>query len=255
MPVASLLVGLTGRLVVTGDVPARLRGRPLLLAANHIGNFDVLVLVAACRRIGVAPRFMATGGLFDAPVLGPVMRRCGHVRVNRGKDTAGDAIGTAVSALGSGAPVLVYPEGRISLDPGLWPERGKTGVARIALASRAPVVPVSQWGAHEAVCWGTLRIESRADLWILFRSWFQAMRRRPTFRVHFGHPVELSGLESGRPGDAVRARDRIMRAISRGLRPLRHREPLRPAFHDGTRPVTGRSPWSPEADRERAKAG
>ncbi|HEY8374693.1 MAG TPA: lysophospholipid acyltransferase family protein [Pseudonocardiaceae bacterium] len=240
------VVGLTGKLVVTGEIPEELHGRPLLLTANHIGNFDVLVLVAACHKIGIAPRFMATGGLFDAPVVGWVLRKCNHVRVDRGKTTAVDALRHGVDALAEGDPVLVYPEGRISQDPGLWPERGKTGAARIALASGAAVIPVSQWGAHEAMDWGTLTVEKWADLKILLVSWLRAVRRRPVFRVHFGPPVDLSDLSTDRPGDAVRARDRIMRAIANGLAGLRADEFDAPRHHDPTRPTVARSPWKPE---------
>src|SRR5690606_5338100 len=56
-----------GRLKVSGTIPNELRGRSLLMAANHIGVFDAIVLMAACRRIGIAPRFMLAGGLLDAP--------------------------------------------------------------------------------------------------------------------------------------------------------------------------------------------
>ena len=72
MGVDSGLVALTGRLEVTSDLPAYLRGRTVLLAANHVGVFDVFVLIAACRRLGIAPKFLATGGLFDAKFVGPV---------------------------------------------------------------------------------------------------------------------------------------------------------------------------------------
>jgi len=239
------LIALTGRLVVTGGIPAELRGRPMLLAANHIGVFDVLVLVAACRTLRVAPRFMATGGLFDAAVVGPVLRACGHVRVDRGRTSAVEAMDLAVGVLREGDPVLAYPEGRISLDPGLWPERGKTGVARIALAAGVAVLPVSQWGAHEAVCWGTPTINGWADVRPLFASWLRAVRARPTFRVHIGPPVDLAGLSASRAGDARRAHERIMRAITAGLVPLRTDEPDVPRFHDPTRPLGGRSPWRP----------
>src|SRR5436305_7296724 len=68
------LVNLVGRLEVTGGIPSALRHRPLLLAANHIGVFDALVLIAACKRIGFAPRFLLAGGLLDAPVVGPALR-------------------------------------------------------------------------------------------------------------------------------------------------------------------------------------
>lgn len=241
------LVRLTGRLEVTGDVPDELRGRPLLLAANHIGNVDALVVMAACGRRRLALRFLATGGLFDAPVLGSLLRKSRHVRADRGRATASEALRRVVDALEQDhRPVLVYPEGRISLEPGLWPERGKTGVARMALASRAPVVPISQWGAHEAVSYGMVRVQSLRDAGVLLRSWLGAIRRRPVLRVHFGEPVDLSDLSPDKPGDAARARDRIMRRITAGLAPLRADEPEAPRYADPTRPAGDkRSPWRP----------
>lgn len=239
------IVALTGRLVVTSDLPAEYHRRPALLAANHIGNFDPLVLMAASHKAGMAPRFMATGGLFETPGLGWVLRKSKHVRIDRGKGNVADALGIAVDALRSGGPIILYPEGRISLEPGLWPERGKSGVARIGLASGVPVIPVSQWGAHEAVIWGCLTVESWQDLKPMLISYLRAVRRRPAFRVHFGAPVDLGDLAASRPGDAVRARDRIMRAITAGLVPLRPNEPAEPSFHDPSRPATKPSPWHP----------
>jgi 1-acyl-sn-glycerol-3-phosphate acyltransferase len=242
------LVRMVGTLEVSGTVPAELRGRPVLLAANHIGVFDAFVLTAACHRIGVAPKFMMAGGLLDAPVLGWAMRNSGHLRVDRGSANVVDAFGRAVSALRSGnSAVLVYPEGRISREPGLWPERGKTGVARLALAADVAVLPISQWGAHEAAYWGTEVVTGWPDLQPVATSFFRAILRRPTFRVRFGTPVDLSGLSASKPGDAVRARDRIMTAIATGLAPLRAREMDRPRFHDPTRPTDSRpSPWKPK---------
>lgn len=247
MRVDRAIIGLTGRLEVTGDIPDSVRGRPLLLAANHIGNLDALVLIAACRSRRLAPRFLATGGLFDTPVLGKMLRACRHVRADRGKSTAAEALGKVVMAVTSDHhPVLMYPEGRITLEPDMWPERGKTGVARMALASGATVVPISQWGAHEAMCYGMVTVESAHDLWILLSSWLRAIRRRPTLKVHFGAPVDLGDLSIDRVGDATRARDRIMRAITAGLVPLRAEEPGAPRHFDETRPATDkRSPWRP----------
>ncbi|WP_199431889.1 lysophospholipid acyltransferase family protein [Qaidamihabitans albus] len=240
------LVALAGRLRVSGNVPRELRGRPLLMAANHIGVFDAFVLMAACRRIGLAPRFLLAGGLLDAPVLGPALRASGHLRIDRGSASAVEQFGHAVEALRStGAPIIVYPEGRIGHDPGLWPERGKTGTARLALASGVPVVPISQWGAHEAVYWGTETVTGPADILPLARSGLTSPVRRPTFRVHFGEPIDLAEFSTGRPGDAVKAHARIMRAITEGLVPLRRDEPDRPRFHDPTRPTDTRSPWRP----------
>jgi 1-acyl-sn-glycerol-3-phosphate acyltransferase len=238
------LVHLIGRLKVTGAIPAGLRGRPLLMAANHIGVFDALVLIAACQRLGVAPRFLLAGGLLDAPVIGPALRASGHLRIDRGKANAIEQFAQAMAAMRTtSSPIIVYPEGRISHDPGLWPERGKTGTARLALATGVPVIPISQWGAHEAVYWGTETVQGPADLLPLARSGFTAFLRRPTFKVHFGTPVDLSGVDPERPGAGVRAHAKIMQAITAGLVPLRADEPDRPRFHDPTRPTDTLSPW------------
>jgi 1-acyl-sn-glycerol-3-phosphate acyltransferase len=217
------------RLEVSGGVPAALRGRPLILAANHVSPFDPVVMTAACHKIGIAPRIMATGGLFDAPIAGAAMRAAGHIRVDRGKTHVADALPAAAEALRGGAMVMVYPEGRIGLDPWMWPERGKTGVARMAALSGAPVLPVAQWGAH-----AVLPYTSPAGL---LRSVIRAMRRRPVVRVRFGTvPVDLTGL-SGTPGaQAMNATRRIMAAIDDTLAPLRCDEMQTPRYVDGTRP-------------------
>ncbi|GAA3568583.1 lysophospholipid acyltransferase family protein [Amycolatopsis ultiminotia] len=241
------LVNLVGKLVVTGSVPARLRAQPLLMVANHIGVFDAFVLMAACKRIGINPRFMLAGGILDAPVIGPALRVSGHLRVDRSQAaTAVGQFAEAAEALRTTRePIIVYPEGRISHDPGLWPERGKTGAARLALAAGVPVLPISQWGAHEAVYWGTETVNGPADLVPLARSGLSAPLRRPRFKVHFGEPVDLSGVEPERPGAGVRAHAKIMQAVTDGLVPLRRDEPVRPRFHDPTRPTDTVSPWKP----------
>ena len=48
-----------------------------------------------------------------------------------------------------GECVVIYPEGTLTRDPELWPMAGKSGAARIALATGCPVIPVGQWGAQE----------------------------------------------------------------------------------------------------------
>ena len=120
-------------------MPDELRGRPLLMAANHIGMFDPFVLMAACRKIGIAPRFMLAGGLLDAPVSAAALREsAGTCGWTAARPTCIEAFPAAVEALRTArVPLLVYPEGRISHDPGLWPERGKTGVGPDGARRRA----------------------------------------------------------------------------------------------------------------------
>jgi 1-acyl-sn-glycerol-3-phosphate acyltransferase len=241
------LVRLVGSLEITGTFPAEMRGRPGLIAANHIGMFDPFVLTAVLRKTGVNPRFLLTAGLLDAPVVGWGLKRGDSIRVDRGKANVTEAFDRATAALGSASgPVLVYPEGRISHDPGLWPERGKTGVARMALAAKVPVMTISQWGAHEAVYWGSERVDSWRDLVPPLTSWLRAVRDRPVFKVHFGPVVDLSDLSAGKAGDALRAHKRIMQTITDGLVPLRLDQPDTPRFLDPTRPTDSRSPWRPK---------
>jgi 1-acyl-sn-glycerol-3-phosphate acyltransferase len=214
------------RLRVTGGVPQRLRTGPLILAANHISPVDPIVMTAACRKAGLAPRFLATGGVFRAPLVGPVMRRCGHLRVDRRTTQVADALPNA-AALNS--TVLVYPEGRIGLDPWMWPERGKTGVARMAALAGAPVVPVAQWGTHAVLPYTTPRH--------LASSLLKALLRRPVVRVRFGSPVDLTGLTGTAGAQAMRATRRIIDAIDDTLAPLRADEPEQPHHIDPSRPV------------------
>ena len=226
----SWLVGIFGRIEVTGEIPAELRRGPLLLAANHIGDFDPFVIAVALHRAGVMPRIMATGGLVSAPVVGPLLERTGAIRVERGTELARHAVRVTEVALVQGGHVVAYPEGRIGLTADGWPERGRTGMARLALGLGVPVIPVSQWGAHEV-------LQYRND-WGKVRTLLRAVVRRPALRVHVGPPVVLDDLRVGRVGDANRARYRIAAAITRGLVPLRLGEADRPAFVDPTRPTT-----------------
>jgi 1-acyl-sn-glycerol-3-phosphate acyltransferase len=227
---ARVATSVVGRLQVTGDVPADLRNTPLILAGNHIGTFDPIVLAAALSQKGVAPRILATAGLFRVPVVGAVLRRCGHIPVNRRAASADEAFQAAEAALAGGAVIVLYPEGRITLDPGLWPERGRTGLARLALRTGATVVPVAQWGAHEVLAWGG---------WpAMVGTLLRALWRRPNIRVHIGEPVDLRDLRLDTPGSAHSATERIMDAITAALVPLRTSEPGLPRFVDPTRPVS-----------------
>lgn len=123
----------------------------VILAANHISHADPLTLadyvIHGVRRV---PRFMAKDTLFkDKGLVGRVMRGAGQIPVYRRTADASLALRDAVAALDGGECVVIYPEGTVSRDPDKWPMSAKTGVARLALLSGAPVVPVAQWGAQE----------------------------------------------------------------------------------------------------------
>ncbi|GHJ44420.1 1-acyl-sn-glycerol-3-phosphate acyltransferase [Catellatospora sp. TT07R-123] len=220
------------RLEVTGDLPREARHSALVLACNHISPFDPVAMAAAFRRLGIHPRVMANAGLFKHPVIGPLMRWQGHIRADRGEATAANAVSDSVVALTEGAMVMLYPEGRIGLDPDLWPERARTGVGRLVLATKVPVIPLAIWGSHEV-----LPYDAPTGMWPMI---WRDLRRRPVVRVHIGTPVDLSDLDPGRVGAAQRIADRIVDAIAAELAPLRADEPDRPRFTDPTRPVDTR---------------
>lgn len=225
MRLARVIARLLTRLEVTGE----LSGAPAILAANHISPFDPIVLTAVCGIRGVNAAFMSHPGPFDTPVLGALMRHAGHIRVERDTPAAPEALTHAAEALAQGRAVLIYPEGRISKDPGLWPERGKTGVGRLVLATGVPVIPIAIWGAHEVVPYAAPK-----GMWPMLR---RALRHRPTVRVHIGAPVDLSDVDTVRPGAVQRVTDRILDAVVATLTPLRRDEPELPRFTDPSRPV------------------
>ena len=217
------------RIRISGEIPAALRHGPLILAANHVSPVDPAVMTAACSMAGIAPRFLATGGVFDAPIFGWAMRRSGHLRVDRHGTQAAQALPEAAAALRAGSIVLVYPEGRIGLDPWMWPERGKTGVARMAAMSGAPVIPVAQWGAHAVLPYSSPRGAVRAAL--------RALVRRPVVWVRFGEPVNLTGLTGSAGAQVMQATDRIMEGIAQTLAPLREGELETPRYVDTSRRI------------------
>jgi len=103
---------------------------------------------------------------------------------------------------------VFFPEGTLTRDPDGWPMVGKTGAARLALASRAPVVPIAQWGAEQ-----------------LLAPYGKVFKPIPPkhVAVHAGPPVDLSDLYD-RPLDTATLREateRIMAAITRQLEEIR----------------------------------
>ena len=83
------------------------------------------------------------------PVVGWVVRNSGQIPVFRESRDAAEAFRGAVAAIEAGECVAVYAEGTITRDPDMWPMVGKTGAARVALATGCPVIPVAQWGPEQ----------------------------------------------------------------------------------------------------------
>lgn len=126
-----------------------------IVAANHISNFDPLVMAYFLHERR-HPRFMGKESVFKIPFAGDMLRSAGQIPVKRGSADAIKSLHAAIEAVQAGECVVIYPEGTISRDPNLWPMRGRTGVARLALVTGAPVIPVAQWGAQKVMPYPSL---------------------------------------------------------------------------------------------------
>lgn len=121
---------------------------PAIVAGNHVSHVDPLYTAVFVHRRGRAPRFLAKAGLWRVPVLGALLRAAGQIPVQRGSLDAAESLCAAERSIAGGGVVVVYPEGTLTRDPDRWPMRARTGVARLALACDAPVVPLVHWGTH-----------------------------------------------------------------------------------------------------------
>jgi 1-acyl-sn-glycerol-3-phosphate acyltransferase len=122
---------------------------PVIIVANHMSHADPLALAHYVYDAGRWPQYLAKASVFRIPVVGPILRWVAQIPVERGTVDARRALDSAVAAIEAGGCVLIYPEGTTTKEPDLWPMRGKTGAARLWLATRAPVVPVAMWGPEK----------------------------------------------------------------------------------------------------------
>lgn len=120
----------------------------VIVAANHYSYADPFTVAHAIYDNGRVPRFLAKAELFRVPLIGSLMRGAGQIPVHRHTSDASAALVDAVTALRAGECVVLYPEGTVTRDPQRWPMAARTGIARLALASGCPVVPLAQWGAQ-----------------------------------------------------------------------------------------------------------
>jgi len=130
----------------------------VILAPNHMSYADWPSVAWFSYVYGHRyPVFMIKSAVFEVKALGPLMYKLGQLPVYRGRGDAGRVLKQAEQALRAGACVIVYPEGTATRDPDLWPMVGKTGAARLALSTGAPVIPVAQWGAQDVLPYGSKR--------------------------------------------------------------------------------------------------
>ena len=164
-----------------------------VFVANHVHILDPPLVAASSRQRRL--RTMAKREIFRIPLIGWVFKAYGAIEVRRqGADFK--ALRTSMRLLQEGQAVLLFAEGTRSRGGPL--RKAQRGAGLIALRSGLPVIPVSIIGSNISIP-------------RVFVQWI--FRNRPRIEVHFGHPVDLGGLDPDGEG-AAEATERIMRRIA-----------------------------------------
>lgn len=184
------------------------RDEGFIVVPNHCTEIDPIVVGHMLYNQNIMPHFLAKDGLFRTPVLGAALRGAHQIPVERSGAGAGKSLLAAQEVLDGGGAVVIYPEGTLTRDPELWPMKGRTGAARLALGTGAKVIPVVHWGAQEA-------FPRYANSFKIFP--------RKKVKVVVGDPIDLSAF-AGSSADRATLEamtEVIMKAITAMLEDLR----------------------------------
>ncbi|MBY4400562.1 1-acyl-sn-glycerol-3-phosphate acyltransferase [Rhodococcus fascians] len=172
---------------------------PVIIAGNHLTVVDSFFLVLLVRRrvTFIAKSEYFTGRGIKGAALRWFYSATGQVPVDRrGADASAPALDAAKSILRQRKVWAVYPEGTRSPDGRLY--KGKTGLARVALETGAPVVPV--------VMHGTLGVNPEGS-----RMW-----RPGKVRMVVGEPLDFTRYAGGENSKAIlrATTDEVMAALA-----------------------------------------
>lgn len=197
-PLARLLFRL--RFLDADRIPAR---GAAILACNHISVIDgPLLALPPAKERGRSIRFLVAAEIFRAPLIGAVLRAFRQIPIRRGQGDVG-ALDEAIETIRSGALAGIFPEGRVNPGDPSSMQRVRRGVARMALAAGAPVVPVGIWGTQ--MRWPRGRLRLAAPL-------------RPVVAIAFGAPMTPSGS-----ADCLEDVERLTAGIADSIREQMHR--------------------------------
>lgn len=152
---------------------------PVILAFNHRSYFDTMAMNLLIARTGRPCRFLAKRELFENPLIGPIAKLAGGIRVDRGTGS-NEPLRRAIDALTAGEMVAIAPQGTIPRGPAFFEPVlvGRPGAAQLAKDSKAPVIPVALWGTEKV--WPRNQKLPSFDL-----------RSRPKVSVTVGEPVDI----------------------------------------------------------------
>jgi len=166
---------------------------PVILASNHVSYIDPIIIGIAVRR---PIRFMAKKELFGSPLFGWLIRRFGAFPVNRDRANL-QAFKQAISLLGAGEVVAIFPEG--TRGDGIHLRPAKSGIGLIAARTGAPVIPVFHTGTGKVFPRG---------------AWLPRLGR---ITIKFGMPCRFAGGQANRGEDRIATFSRIIMEKIAGL--------------------------------------
>src|SRR5256885_6638203 len=133
-----------------------------ILASNHVSFSDSIFLPLVLKR---RITFVAKAEYFDDPKTAWFFRAVGQIPIKREGGSASEgALAAAREVLQNGGLFGIYPEGTRSPDGRLY--KGHTGVARLALGNRVPVLAVAMVGTREAQPIGQVKPNFRSPITI-----------------------------------------------------------------------------------------
>jgi len=145
---------------------------PLIIAANHLSHIDPAFIMTATKR---PVSYMSKKEHFEGAIRRLVFKQVGVIPVDRGSGGL-EGMESAVDVLNNGGAIGIFPEGTRSRDGEMGD--GKTGVARLAAATGAAVVPVA--------------IRQTDDVWPVTKKIPRPWRK---FYYKFGDPMYFGDSE------------------------------------------------------------
>jgi 1-acyl-sn-glycerol-3-phosphate acyltransferase len=154
---------------------------PKIIVANHPTTSDPFLLPLL---VNDPIQILVTEVAFEVPILGKLMTKAGHISVPRTRGTGGHVIPAAVNRLKEGSTIAVFPEGVISPEFGQF-SPPRSGAARIALQSGAPVIPVGIHLDPDGYVENTITTDSYSGLarWV----------RRGSYYLTVGKAMQFEG--------------------------------------------------------------
>jgi 1-acyl-sn-glycerol-3-phosphate acyltransferase len=126
-------------------------GRTYVFVANHQSIYDIPILFWS---IPFQLRIIAKESLGNFPMLGPHLKRTGHMLVDRKRPDRARIFGWANNLTSKGLSLIVFPEGTRSRDGRLGKFKG--GSFLLAMQTGLPIVPISVIGSRHVMRKGEL---------------------------------------------------------------------------------------------------